>query len=88
LLKHVARNSLLPVLTIMALLLPFLLSGSVIVESIFALPGLGRLAVSAALSRDYPTVLTTTTIAGMLVVVSNLLADLGYLYLDPRIRHG
>lgn len=88
LLKHVARNSLLPVVTITALLLPFLLSGSVIVESIFALPGLGRLAVGAALSRDYPTVLTTTTIAGMLVVVSNLLADLGYLYLDPRIRHG
>ncbi|HEV2439571.1 MAG TPA: ABC transporter permease [bacterium] len=87
-LKHVARNSLLPVLTIMALLLPFLLSGSVVVESIFALPGVGRLAVSAALSRDYPTVLTTTVIAGMLVVVSNLLADLGYFYLDPRIRHG
>ena len=86
--KHVARNSLLPVLTIMALLLPFLLSGSVVVESIFALPGVGRLAVSAALSRDYPTVLTTTVIAGLLVVVSNLLADLGYLYLDPRIRHG
>ena len=88
LLKHVARNSLLPVVTITALLLPFLLSGSVIVESIFALPGLGRLAVGAALSRDYPTVLTTTAIAGMLVVVSNLLADVGYLYLDPRIRHG
>jgi len=86
--KHVARNSLLPVLTIMALLLPFLLSGSVVVESIFALPGVGRLAVSAALSRDYPTVLTTTVIAGLLVVLSNLLADLGYLYLDPRIRHG
>jgi len=88
LLKHVARNSLLPVVTIMALLVPFLLSGSVIVESIFALPGLGRLAVGAALSRDYPTVLTTTAIAGMLVVVSNLVADVGYLYLDPRIRHG
>ncbi len=88
LLKHVARNSLLPVVTITALLLPFLLSGSVIVESIFALPGLGRLAVGAALSRDYPTVLTTTTIAGLLVVVSNLIADVGYLYLDPRIRHG
>jgi len=86
--RHVARNSLLPVVTILALLLPFLLSGSVIVESIFALPGLGRLAVSAALSRDYPTVLTTTAIAGLLVVVSNLLADVGYLYLDPRIRHG
>jgi len=86
--KHVARNSLLPVLTVLALLLPFLLSGSVIVESIFALPGLGRLAVSAALSRDYPTVLTTTAIAGLLVVVSNLLADIGYVYLDPRIRHG
>ena len=88
LLKHVARNSLLPVVTIMALLLPFLLSGSVVVESIFALPGVGRLAVSAALSRDYPTVLTTTVIAGLMVVVSNLVADLGYLYLDPRIRHG
>ena len=87
LLRHVARNSLLPVVTITALLLPFLLSGSVIVESIFALPGLGRLAVSAALSRDYPTVLTATTIAGMLIVVSNLLADLGYFYLDPRIRY-
>ncbi len=87
LLRHVARNSLLPVVTIAALLLPFLLSGSVIVESIFALPGLGRLAVNAALSRDYPTVLTTTTVAGVLVVVSNLLADLGYFYLDPRIRY-
>ena len=86
LLKHVARNSLIPVVTILALLIPFLLSGSVVVETIFALPGLGRLAVNAALSRDYPSVLTTTTLAGILVVLSNLLADLGYFYLDPRVR--
>ena len=88
LVRHVARNSLIPVLTITALLLPFLLSGSVVVETIFALPGLGRLAVGAALARDYPTVLTTTTIAGALVVLSNLGADLGYYLLDPRIRDG
>lgn len=87
-LRHVARNSLIPVVTIMALLVPFLLSGSVVIETVFALPGVGQLAVNSALSRDYPTVLTTTTIAGMLVVLSNLLADIGYFYLDPRIRHG
>jgi peptide/nickel transport system permease protein len=87
-LRHVARNSLVPVVTILALLVPFLLSGSVVIETVFALPGVGQLAVNSALSRDYPTVLTTTTIAGMLVVLSNLLADIGYFYLDPRIRHG
>jgi len=87
-LRHVARNSLTPMLTIVALLLPFLLSGSVVVETIFALPGIGRLAVNAALARDYPTVLTTTTVAGVLVALSNLGADLGYFYLDPRIRDG
>ncbi|HLN14914.1 MAG TPA: ABC transporter permease [bacterium] len=88
LVRHVGRNSLIPVLTVVALLLPFLLSGSVVVETIFALPGLGRLAVGAALARDYPTVLTTTTVAGVLVVLSNLGADLGYFYLDPRVRDG
>ena len=88
LVRHVARNSLVPVLTIVALLLPFLLSGSVVVETIFALPGIGRLAVGAALARDYPTVLTTTTVAGLLVVLCNLGADLGYFYLDPRVRDG
>jgi peptide/nickel transport system permease protein len=86
LLRHVARNSLLPVVTVTALLIPFLLSGSVVLETIFALPGLGRLAVNAALERDYPIVLTATSAAGILVVVSNLLADLSYFVLDPRLR--
>ena len=86
LLRHVARNSLLPVVTVTALLIPFLLSGSVVLETIFALPGLGRLAVNAALERDYPIVLTATSAAGILVVVSNLLADLSYFSLDPRLR--
>ena len=88
LVRHVMRNALLPVVTVTALLIPFLLSGSVVLETIFALPGLGRLAVSAALERDYPIVLTSTTAAGILVILSNLAADLGYFYLDPRLRDG
>ncbi len=86
--RHIARNALVPVVTVTALLVPFLLSGSVVVETTFALPGLGQLAVNAALARDYPIVLTTTAIAGVLVVAGNLAADIGYFYLDPRIRDG
>ncbi|MBI4280213.1 MAG: ABC transporter permease [Armatimonadetes bacterium] len=87
LIKHALRNSLIPVATVLGLLLPFLLGGSVIVETIFAVPGVGMLAVTSALTRDYPVVMTTTMIASALVVVSNLLTDVSYALLDPRIRH-
>ena len=83
---HVLRNSLVPVVTVLGLLIPGLLSGALVVETIFAIPGVGRLAVSGALARDYPVVMTTTVVGAALVVVSNLLTDVSYALLDPRIR--
>ncbi len=83
---HVLRNSLMPVVTVFALLIPSLLSGVLVVESIFAIPGLGRLTVDGALARDYPVVMATTVIGAALVIVSNLLADVSYAFLDPRVR--
>jgi peptide/nickel transport system permease protein len=85
--RHVLRNSWIPVVTVIGLLVPVLLSGSVVVESIFAVPGLGRLALTAALSRDYPVVLTTTVLSAVLILASNLLTDISYAWLDPRIRY-
>jgi peptide/nickel transport system permease protein len=85
--RHVLRNSLIPVVTVLGLLIPVLLSGSVIVETIFAVPGIGRLALTAALSRDYPVVMTTTVLGATLIILSNLLTDVSYALLDPRIRY-
>jgi peptide/nickel transport system permease protein len=85
--RHVLRNSLIPVVTVLGLLIPVLLSGSVIVETIFAVPGIGRLALTAALSRDYPVVMTTTVLGAVLIILSNLLTDVSYALLDPRIRY-
>jgi peptide/nickel transport system permease protein len=87
LIRHVLRNSLIPVVTLLGLLIPTLLSGSVVVETIFAIPGIGRLALQGALSRDYPVVMTMTVLGSALIVVSNLLTDLSYALLDPRIRY-
>jgi peptide/nickel transport system permease protein len=87
LIRHVLRNSLIPVVTLLGLLVPTLLSGSVVVETIFAIPGIGRLALQGALSRDYPVVMTMTVLGSALIVVSNLLTDLSYALLDPRIRY-
>jgi peptide/nickel transport system permease protein len=84
--RHVLRNSLVPVVTVLGLLIPGLLSGALVVESIFAIPGIGRLAVDGALARDYPIVMTTTVVGAVLVVASNLLTDVSYALLDPRIR--
>jgi peptide/nickel transport system permease protein len=85
--RHVLRNSLIPVATVLGLLIPVLLSGSVVVETIFAIPGIGRLALQGALSRDYPVVMTTTVLGAMLIIASNLLTDISYAFLDPRIRY-
>jgi peptide/nickel transport system permease protein len=87
LIRHVLRNSLIPVVTLLGLLIPTLLSGSVVVETIFAIPGIGRLALQGALSRDYPVVMTMAVLSAALIVVSNLLTDLSYALLDPRIRY-
>lgn len=84
--KHALRNAFNPILTILGLSIPPLVGGSVIVEMIFAWPGMGRLAVDAALKRDYPVMMGLTVVIALVVVVVNLIVDLLYGALDPRVR--
>ena len=83
--KHVLRNSLIPIVTIMASILPGLISGSVIIETIFSIPGVGLLAYEAVLARDYPVIMTVFTISSLLTLVSILLSDILLTLVDPRI---
>jgi peptide/nickel transport system permease protein len=85
--RHALRNALLPVVTLIGLQLGLLLSGAVLTETIFALPGLGRLAITSVLARDYPVVQGVVIIAAVIFVAANLLVDVLYAYLDPRIRY-
>lgn len=85
-LKHALRNAFNPVLSVIGFLIPPLIGGSVIVETIFAWPGMGRLAVDAALKRDYPVMMGITVLISVFVVSVNLLVDVLYARLDPRIR--
>lgn len=87
-LVHALRNALLPVITLLGLYLPFLFSGAVLIETIFGWPGMGRIAVTAIFQRDYPLILATTFVSALLVVGGNLLADVAYGIVDPRIRRG
>ncbi len=84
--KHALRNALLPVVTILGLSLPGLIGGSVIVESIFAIPGMGQLMVQAVFARDYPLIMGNLVIVAALTLFANLLADVAYGIVDPRIR--
>ncbi len=83
--RHALRNALIPVITVLGVLIPRLLSGTVITEAIFAWPGLGRLAVDSAITRDYPVIMGVTLLVSGMVIISNLLTDLAYAVLDPRI---
>ncbi|MBV8653921.1 MAG: ABC transporter permease [Alphaproteobacteria bacterium] len=85
--KHVLRNALIPVVTVIGLQLGLLLSGAVLTERIFSLPGLGRLMVDSILARDYPVVQAAALLTAFIFVVVNLLVDLSYAWLDPRIRY-
>jgi peptide/nickel transport system permease protein len=85
-LKHVLRNSLVSTVTVLGLNIGFLLSGLVIIENVFSLPGLGSELVSSIVSRDYPTIQALTLVFGVAVVAINLLTDLAYAALDPRVR--
>jgi peptide/nickel transport system permease protein len=87
LLRHVFRNAALPLVTIIGLRLPGLFSGSVLIETVFAWPGIGTLSVTAVGERDYPLVLGILLVFSVLVVFANLLADVAYAYVDPRIRY-
>ena len=85
--KHVLRNALLPVVTTVGLSLGFLLSGAVLTETIFAWPGMGRLSVWCTFTRDYPVIMGITMVVALMVVIFNLITDISYAILDPRIRY-
>jgi len=86
--KHALRNAMLPIVTILGLSLPGLIGGSVIVESIFAIPGMGQLMVQSVFQRDYPVIMGNLVIVSTLTLGANLLADIAYGLVDPRIRLG
>jgi peptide/nickel transport system permease protein len=83
--KHALRNSIIPIVTLMAALFPAILGGSVIVESIFSIPGMGKLGFDSILARDYPTIMGIAVISAFLTLVGILAADLAYTLVDPRI---
>ncbi|MFC1754308.1 ABC transporter permease [Thermoproteota archaeon] len=83
--KHAFKNAALPIITLLGLMLPALVSGSFIVEYIFAWPGMGQLGVASVFSRDYPILMGTLTISSILIILGNLLADMTYAAVDPRI---
>ena len=84
--KHAMRNALIPVITLLGLYLPFLISGAVLIETIFAWPGMGRTIVTAIFQRDYPVVLAGAFVIAILVILGNLMADILYSVVDPRVR--
>ena len=84
--KHALRNALVPLVTLLALDLPYIFGGAIFVEILFSWPGMGRLYYQAALQRDYPVLMAVLIIGASFIILSNLLADIVYAYLDPRIR--
>jgi peptide/nickel transport system permease protein len=84
--KHALRNALLPFVTMFGMILPGLIGGSVIIESIFAWPGMGRMGYEAILARDYPVILTLNFFSAILVLIGTFISDLLYMVVDPRIR--
>jgi len=84
--RHALRNALLPFVTMFGLILPGLLGGSIIIESFFSWPGMGRMAYEAILARDYPVILTVNFISAILVLIGTFISDLLYMVVDPRIR--
>ncbi|MCL4456111.1 MAG: ABC transporter permease [Nitrospirae bacterium] len=84
--RHALRNALMPVVTILGLSVPGLIGGSVIFETIFAIPGMGQLFYASAMSRDYPTIMGILVIGAVLTLIGNLIADMSYALVDPRIR--
>jgi peptide/nickel transport system permease protein len=84
--RHALRNALLPIITLLGLAVPGLIGGSVIFENIFGIPGMGQLFYMSVMTRDYPLVMGILTIGAFLTLLGNLLADIGYMLTDPRIR--
>ncbi len=85
--RHALRNALIPLVTVVALTLPLLLGGTVIIEQIFQWPGMGTLAITAVKGRDYPVIMAINLITALMILTSNLIADLLYAVIDPRIKY-
>ena len=85
--RHALRNAAVPILTVIGIGIALLIGGAVVTESVYGLPGLGRLTVEAVLSRDFPTIQTVILLFSVVYVVINLLIDISYTLFDPRIRH-
>lgn len=85
--KHALRNALIPIVTLFGLSIPILLAGAAVTETIFSWPGLGFLGVQAVITRDYPTVLAFVMVGGFMVIIGNLIADMLYALVDPRIKY-
>jgi peptide/nickel transport system permease protein len=86
--RHALRNACLPLITLLGLSIPGLIGGSVIAESLFAIPGMGKLFYDAVLMRDFPVIMGILTIGAVLTMIGNLLADIAYAWVDPRVRRG
>ena len=86
--RHVARNAILPVFTVIGLSLATLVEGAFITETFFGIPGIGRLTVDSLFARDYPVIMALTLLVAVAYIVANLVVDIGYTFLDPRIRYG
>lgn len=84
---HALRNALIPMVTLLGISVPTVVTGAFITETIFSWPGIGRLGVEAVTGRDYPVIMAVTMLSALLIVVGNLLADLAYAWVDPRIRY-
>jgi peptide/nickel transport system permease protein len=86
-LRHALKNALLPVVTLLGFSIAGLIGGSVLIERVFAIPGVGRLALDATLTRDYPLIQAIVLMAAIMIVLANLFTDIMYAVLDPRIRY-
>ncbi|MEQ9509623.1 MAG: ABC transporter permease, partial [Alloalcanivorax xenomutans] len=86
-LMHAVKNAMIPVITLVGILVPILFGGTVIIEQIFRLPGLGQLLLEAVSTRDYPVITGVFLVTGVVVMLVNLLVDLCYGYLDPKVRY-
>src|SRR5699024_1509773 len=85
--KHGVRNGILPIITIFGLMLPSFIGGAVVTEKIFNWPGIGLLFIDSVFQRDYPIIMAMTMISAVLVVIGNLIADILYAIVDPRIEY-
>jgi peptide/nickel transport system permease protein len=86
--RHVLKNSLIPVITLMGIAISLIFGGSVLVETVFNIPGIGRLMVQSIFAQDYVVVQSCALVFGIIIVLTNLMVDISYGWLDPRVRYG